>query len=85
MLAQRALLRSTRLMTPKSPVARGGSRSYSAPGAQDSAFNKEREAVKHHAAESAGMSTYPFTTASSVAVVPNFTDCQPELWRKLSI
>jgi hypothetical protein len=55
MLAQRALLRSTRLVTPKSSVARAGKRSYSSPGAGQSAFNQEREAVKHHAAESAGM------------------------------
>lgn len=54
MIAQRALLRSTRRLSPRSPTARPGNRFYSAPSAEESAFNRERNAVKHHAAESAG-------------------------------
>lgn len=56
MLAQRALLHSARRiprqLTPKRNYA---SQDSGLQGAQDNPFNRERAAVKHHAAETSGM------------------------------
>jgi cytochrome c oxidase subunit 6a len=59
MLSQRALSRSTQLLGRRMIARTAPRRNYSAAkvdlkGAQDNAFNRERAAVKQHAADSSG-------------------------------
>jgi len=72
MLPQRALLRSAQRLSPRTPTIRAPRRPYSSEtglhGAEDNAFNRERAAVKHHAAESSDL----WRKLSIYAVIPAF-------------
>lgn len=57
MLPQRALVRSAQRFSQRTPARlpkRHSSTQHSFTGAEDNAFNRERAAVKQHAAESSG-------------------------------
>lgn len=63
MSSQRAFVRSAQLLGQRNTFRAAFRRHYSAvktefQGAQDNAFNRERAAVKQHAAETSGMSSY---------------------------
>ncbi|TLD25720.1 cytochrome c oxidase subunit VIa [Venturia nashicola] len=58
MLPQRALLRSAQRLSQRAPARlpkRHSSTQHSFTGAEDNAFNRERAAVKQHAAESSDL------------------------------
>ncbi|KAF2397502.1 cytochrome c oxidase subunit VIa [Trichodelitschia bisporula] len=70
-MLSRTLLGTARRVPVKSQLIRSGNRTYSSAetnlhGAQDNAFNRERAAVKQHAADSSGL----WRKLSIYAVVP---------------
>jgi len=59
MLAQRALIRSARRLPRQLPAKRSyAAQDANLQGAQDNAFNRERAAVKHHAEQTSGITSF---------------------------
>lgn len=59
MLAHRALIRSARRLPRQLPTKRGyASQDANLHGVQDNAFNRERAAVKHHAEQTSGITSF---------------------------
>ena len=90
MFPQRSLLRSSQRFASqlRSPAIRtpfqrrlASTEGSAFTGAEDNAFNRERKAVKDHAAATSGLSPILSTLADGTQLTRAMTD----LWRKLSI